>query len=363
MAKELFNSDFYSLPEQVQINKEDIKKLTDSSTAQTEQLQALTTKVDTNTANIATNTSDITKLQDGISKIKPNAWVKNTSIIGDGYTFEQYIPSDFNPDIPYSFVKYNFDIHGNPTSQNIGLLTGKIIDSTGGSIYQLKLAVSNSSHITITDNDISFNFGSDASTISMKYENDDAILFLDKTMLQFDEGEFITQFTNSDSTDYHKVLTAHAINQYYLTKSDASNTYATMNELRRLQNTCFYADLTTVGLAKIQTNATIGISITLVEGTDFIGNITNTDESHPTVNFTLYQDDYEEVYISENIKLDIVNTTDYYGDNDQHHVWFTGMGVVKLGPALAYNNNYLCYIAYDTTSTKGLMITPVLKLN
>lgn len=212
--------DYNTLPEQVQINKEDIKKLTDSSTTQTEQLQALTTKVDTNTANIATNTA-------------------------------------------------NFDI------------------------YLSKTDASNT----------------------------------------------------------------------YLTKTDASNTYATMNALRPLQNTYFDADLTIAGLAKIQTNATIGTSITLVKNTDFIENITNTDLAHRTVIFTLYQNDDEEVYISENIKLNIVNTTDYYGDNDQPHIWFTGMGVIKLGSASALDNNYLCYIAYDTTSTRGLMITPVQKLN
>lgn len=63
MAKELFNSDFYTLPEQVQINKEDIKNLNNSSTTQTEQIQTLTTKVDTNTANIATNTENIDSIK------------------------------------------------------------------------------------------------------------------------------------------------------------------------------------------------------------------------------------------------------------------------------------------------------------
>lgn len=61
MAENTIN-DFNTLPEQVQINKEDIKKLSDSSTTQTEQIQALTTKVDTNTANIATNTEHIRAL-------------------------------------------------------------------------------------------------------------------------------------------------------------------------------------------------------------------------------------------------------------------------------------------------------------
>ncbi len=62
MAENTIN-DFNTLPEQVQINKEDIKKLIDSSTTQTEQLQTLTTKVDTNTANIATNTESIDSIK------------------------------------------------------------------------------------------------------------------------------------------------------------------------------------------------------------------------------------------------------------------------------------------------------------
>ena len=136
-----------------------------------------------------------------------------------------------------------------------------------------------------------------------------------------------------------------------------------MNALKPLQNSYFDADLTTAGLAKIQANATIGTSITLLKDTDFIENITNTDLSHRTVIFTLYRDDDEEVYISKNIKLNIAKTTDYYSDNDRPHIWFAGMGVIKLGSASASGNNYLCYIAYDTTSTRGLMITPVQKLN
>lgn len=161
--------------------------------------------------------------------------------------------------------------------------------------------------------------------------------------------------TNTESID--------SIKQSYLLKSDASNTYATKNALKPLENSYFDADLTTAGLAKIQANATIGTSITLLKDTDFIENIYNTDRKHKTAIFTLYRDDDAEIYISENIKLDIVNTTDYYSDNDQPHIWVTGLGVIKLGSASASGNNYLCYIAYDTTFTRSLMITPVQKLN
>lgn len=161
--------------------------------------------------------------------------------------------------------------------------------------------------------------------------------------------------TNTESID--------SIKQSYLLKSDASNIYATIEELKPLQNSYLEVDLTTAGLAKIQANATIGTSITLLKDTDFIKYLTNTDLAHRTVLFTLYRDDGEEVYISKNIKLDIVNTTDIYYDNDQPYIWFAGMGVIKLGSASASDNNYLCYIAYDATYNSGLKITPVLKLN
>lgn len=63
MADTFFIKGLNTLPEQVQINKEDIKKLIDSSTTQTEQLQIISTKVDTNTDNIATNTESIDSIK------------------------------------------------------------------------------------------------------------------------------------------------------------------------------------------------------------------------------------------------------------------------------------------------------------
>ena len=63
MADTCFVEGLNTLPEQVQLNKENIKKLSDSSTTQAEQLQTLTTKVDTNTANIATNTESIDSIK------------------------------------------------------------------------------------------------------------------------------------------------------------------------------------------------------------------------------------------------------------------------------------------------------------
>ena len=204
MADTFFLEGLNTLPEQVQLNKEDIKKLTDSSTTQTEQLQTLTTKVNTNTANIVTNAENI-----------------------------------------------------------------------------------------------------------------------------------------------------DSIKQSYLLKSDASNTYATKTAIKSLEYDYFDAVLTPSGFAKIQANATIGNSITLFKDTDFTEDIYNIDLKHKTVIFNLYQND--EDYISANIKLDIGRTIS--------SVWYTGIGVIKLGIAADTDNNYLCYIAYDASHNNGLTITPIKKLN
>lgn len=330
MADTFFIEGLNTLPEQVQLNKEDIKKLSDSNTTQTEQIQALNTKVDTITSNIANL-----------------GWELKTNTSGD----KSYIPKNFDENIPYSLTNIT------DSTQASGLNTYKDSDGYVWSCLSI--------YIPSEDDFVGIWTGHDNTdgyfcSLSMATPNDKTTYLV------------VTYIANSDcpqslNNDTYKedntIATMGWVNKYYLTKTDASNTYVSMNALKPLQNTYFDADLTTAGLAKIQANATIGTSITLVKNTDFIENITNTDLAHRTAIFTLYRDDDEEVYISENIKLDIANTTDYYSDNDQPHIWFAGLGVIKLGSASVSGNNYLCYIAYDTTSTRGLMITPVQKLN
>ena len=321
MADTFFIEGLNTLPEQVQLNKEDIKKLSDSSNAQ---IQALTTKVDTNTANIVTNATDI----DNLSKKVYNNGTLSFQIEKEDskncFTFKDNTINTWFKIISKYNNNYDWSIH---TNSNI--------------IYFY-------TNITIFDSlkcdGLKLRTGIEVNYIDSSYNNASNVLL-------------------TASAIYNNYLKKTDASNTYLTKTDASSTYATINALKPLQNSYFEADLTPAGLAKIQANATIGTSITLDKDTDFIENITNNDLAHRTVIFTLYRDDDEEVYISENIKLDIVNTTDYYSDNDQPHIWFTGLGVIKLGSASAPNNNYLCYIAYDTTSTSGLMITPVQKLN
>lgn len=171
------------------------------------------------------------------------------------------------------------------------------------------------------------------------------------------------QSLNSDKyKEDSTIATMGWVNKYYLTKTDASNTYATKSAIKTLEYDYFDAVLTPSGFAKIQANATIGNSITLFRDTDFTEDIYNIDLKHKTVIFNLYQNN-EDLYISTNIKLDIGSTTSYYSDNDQPAIWYTGIGVIKLGSAAAFGNNYLCYIAYDTSYNNGLIITPIKKLN
>ena len=352
MADTFFIEGLNTLPEQVQLNKEDIK---------------------TNTTNIATNTADITKLKDDISKINPNAWEerKINFDVGEGTPteFTTYNPiTDINAPVniqkvftdkdtytptdvinSYSFVVSSTNLFAYVVCADPSMTLNELIINDLTNTLKNAIILQGSTTNGKTTYDLNIN----CKNVKTKY-------------LQFSNASnnrvsWIEKDHNSSNEEV--ILTGSAINRNFLTQYNASRTYATINALKPLQNSYFEADLTPAGLAKIQANATIGTSITLDKDTDFIENITNTDLSHRTVIFTLYRDDDEEVYISKNIKLDIANTTHYYSDNDRPHIWFTGLGVIKLGSASAPDNNYLCYIAYDTTSTRGLMITPVQKLN
>lgn len=306
--------DYNTLPEQVQINKDDIKTLND--------------KIDTITSNIANL-----------------GWELKTNKSGD----KGYIPKNFDENIPYSLTNIT------DSTQTSGLNTYKDSD---GYIWSYL-----TSYIPSDDDFIGIWTGHDNTdgyfcSLSMATPNDKTTYLVVTYIANSDCPQSLNKDTYKEDMT---IATMGWVNKYYLTKTDASNTYATKSAIKTLEYDYFDAVLTAAGLAKIQANATIGTSIILFKDSDFTEDIYNIDMKHKTVIFNLYQDD--DIYISTNIKLDIGRTTDYYSDNDQPHNWFTGLGVIKLGSASASGNNYLCYIAYDTTSTRGLMITPVQKLN
>lgn len=309
MADTFFIEGLNTLPEQVQLNKEDIKKLSDSSNAQ---IQALTTKIDKNATGI-----------DNLSKK-----VYDNGRISFYLGYSSFI---FKDNKAYNY----FSIHRNGVSS--------------WSLEDIEL----------------FNFHCNV-YINGAVRVTNGYLYADSLVINTSADNDITNISNSNATDSHSLLTGKAINDTFLTKTDASNTYATKNELSNankridaLDTGTFDVDLTTSGLAKIKANVSIGTPITLTNNTDFSQYLDYTN--YKTVIFTLYMDEEEEYFISTDIKLNVGVTADVYGDNDQNYTWLTGIGVIKLGPNLD-GNNYLCYISYSQGYTSPLVITPIQKL-
>lgn len=316
--------DYNTLPEQVQINKDDIK--------------TLNAKIDTITSNIANL-----------------GWELKTNKSGD----KSYIPKNFDENIPYSLTNIT------DSTQASGLNTYKDTDGYVWSYLTI--------YIPEDDNFVGIWMGHDNTdeyfcSLSMETPNDKTTYLV----VSYIANSYCPQSLTEDRyKEDETIATMGWVNKYYLTKtdtsntylskSDASNIYATKSAIKTLEYDYFDAVLTTTGLAKIQANPTIGTSINLVKDSDFTEDIYNTDPKHKTVIFNLYKND-EDVYISTNIKLDIGRTTSSFINNDQPYIWYTGIGVIKLGSASASNNNYLCYIAYDTTYNSGLIITPILRL-
>lgn len=314
MAENTIN-EFNTLPEQVQLNKDDI--------------ETLNAKIDTITSNIANL-----------------GWELKTNARGD----KGYIPKNFDENIPYSLT----NITG--STQDSGL---NIYKDTDGYVWSYL-----SIYIPSEDDFVGIWTGHNNTdgyfcSLSMATPNDKTTYLV------------VTYIANSDcpqslNSDKYKedstIATMGWVNKYYLTKTDASNTYATKSAIKTLEYDYFDAVLTPSGFTKIQADVTIGNSITLFKDTDFTEDIYNIDLKHKTAIFNLYRNN-ENIYISTNIKLDIGRTTSYYSDNDQPSTWYTGIGVIKLGSAADSGNNYLCYIAYDTAYNSGLIITPIKKLN
>lgn len=314
MAENTIN-EFNTLPEQVQLNKDDI--------------ETLNAKIDTITSNIANL-----------------GWELKTNARGD----KGYIPKNFDENIPYSLT----NITG--STQDSGL---NIYKDTDGYVWSYL-----SIYIPSEDDFVGIWTGHNNTdgyfcSLSMATPNDKTTYLV------------VTYIANSDcpqslNSDKYKedstIATMGWVNKYYLTKTDASNTYATKSAIKTLEYDYFDAVLTPSGFTKIQADVTIGNSITLFKDTDFTEDIYNIDLKHKTAIFDLYRNN-ENIYISTNIKLDIGRTTSYYSDNDQPSTWYTGIGVIKLGSAADSGNNYLCYIAYDTAYNSGLIITPIKKLN
>lgn len=329
MADTFFIEGLNTLPEQVQINKDDIK--------------TLNAKIDTITSNIANL-----------------GWELKTNTSGD----KSYIPKNFDENIPYSLTNIT------DSTQASGLNTYKDSDGYVWSYLSIYIPSEDDFVGIWTGHDNNYGY---FCSLSMATPNDKTT----HLVVTYIANSDCPQSLNNDTyKEDNTIATMGWVNKYYLTKTDASNTYltktdasntyATKNELSNtnkrinaLDTGTFDVDLTTSGLAKIKANVSIGTPITLTENTDFSQYLDYTN--YKTVIFTLYMDDEEEYFISKDIKLNVGDTADLYGDNNQNYTWLTGIGVIKLGPNQD-RNNYLCYISYSQGYTSPLVITPIQKL-
>ena len=347
--------DYNTLPEQVQINKD-----------------------------------DIAKLKDDINKIKPNAWEERKFILdnGDGShsSFSTYNPitNESNPmvNIQRAFTdKETYSLTDKINSFSFSASSPSIFaylvcgdpSLTLNELFGLEETAKNC--IVLANTDV----GGDGEywlLINCRLV-DTFSLFT--SSLSFDRKNtdiYIDKISTDDDKLEHSMLTAKAVDQYYLKKSDASNTYATKLEheanqadivkltkrVDSLDMATIDVSLTASGFEKIQVNPTIGTPIKLIKNTDFDIEIAQYDDDTESIAFSLYKDSDEEFYIALNIKLNVQKTTDYYADNDQPYIWWTGVGVIKFGNPTDSGNQYLCHIAYSYSYDNGLVIIPISKL-
>lgn len=305
MADTFFIEGLNTLPEQVQLNKEDIKKLSDSNTTQTEQIQALTTKVDTNTANIETNTSNIATNATDIDNLSKKVY--------DNGTISFYLNSD----------KFYFKDEG---SQQFCYLYHPSTNSW---------ALCGARFFTFLDSFI------DAAALDVKK------LYIG-TLLSI-KSKSVSKISDSNATDSSSLLTGKAINDTFLTKTDASNTYVTKQDYEERIDTGDIT-LTQNGFDKISTmTEDVGTTITLTVTTDFTEHIqvTNTRELILNVN---YNGDpiYRNIHLMPNQTID-----DYTAVQDGIEKWYTGHAMLILP---SQDDGYFA-VSYQNGNYSQLILT------
>lgn len=319
--------DYNTLPEQVQINKEDIKKLSDSSTTQAEQLQTLTTKVDTITSNIANL-----------------GWELKTNKKGD----KSYIPKNFDENIPYSLTNIT------DFTQASGL---NIYKDSDGYVW---------SYLTIY-----IPYDADYVGIWTGHDNTDGYFCSLSMAAPNDKTTYlvVTYIANSDcpqslNKDTYKedetIATMGWVNKYYLTKTDASNTYLKKTDASDTYVTKHDYDerfdtgdisLTTEGFNKIKTMAEEeGTTITLKATTDFNENIQVSNIREFILN-VYYNGNpiYRNIHLMPNQTID--DYTDY--QDAPEYTWYTGHAMLNLP---SQDDGYFA-ISYQNDTHSQLILT------
>lgn len=302
MAENTIN-EFNTLPEQVQLNKEDIETLND--------------KIDTITSNIANL-----------------GWELKTDTIGN----KGYIPKNFDENIPYSLTNIT------DSTQASGLNTYKDTDGYVWSYLSI--------YIPSEDDFVGIWTGHDNTigyfcSLSMAAPNDKTTYLVVTYIANSD----CPQSLNGDKyTEDNTIATMGWVNKYYLSKTDASNTYVTIQDYDKRFDTGDIS-LTTEGFNKIKTMAEKeGTTITLIATTDFNENIqvTNIREFILSVYYN-GNPIYRNIHLMPNQTID-----DYTAYQDAtESTWYTGHAMLNL-PSQDYG--YFA-ISYQNDTDSQLILT------
>lgn len=290
--------DYNTLPEQVQINKDDIK--------------TLNAKIDTITSNIANL-----------------GWELKTNTIGD----KSYIPKNFDENIPYSLTNIT------DSTQASGLNTYK--DSDGYVWSYLSI------YIPSEDDFVGIWTGHDNTdgyfcSLSMATPNDKTTYLV------------VTYIANSDcpqslNNDTYKedntIATMGWVNKYYLTKDSASNTYVTKQDYEKRIDT---GDIqfTTQGWTKFKAiTDTEGQTKELQAVSDFLElvQVTGTNDLKLRLVYNGHAV-FENVYLHPN---NTINDLDFIAGAKT--TYYTGQAMLTLSS----QSNGLFYIVYQ----KGVSLT------
>lgn len=354
MAENTIN-DFNTLPEQVQINKEDIEA----------------------------NTADIAKLKDDIGKIKPNAWEERKFILNigeEGNTdFTTYNPiTDTNTPVniqksftdkdTYSIMEavnsYSFFTSGSLNGASTSIYA--ICTDPSNSLYDmLGLDEQNESNVSIVLIAAKDNTGSTSSQLYINCTNikTNGIKFNSMTIKDNDANvKNINKITDNDDDSLNTLLTAYAINEYYLKKSDASNTYLNKTDASNTYITKSHADTTYLSKQDYEESIDKGDIQFTTQGWTKFKAITDTEGQ--TITLSVPGDLLEHVQVTgtndlklqlfynghvvfENIYLhpnNSINNLDYI--TGAKSTYFTGQAVLTLST----QSDALFYIVYQEST-------------
>lgn len=344
MAKELFNSDFYTLPEQVQINKEDIK----------------------------TNTADITKLKDDIGKIKPNAWEERKFKIDDGegafIDSITYNPiTDINTPLNSQKTFTDKDTYSAEESINSYSYSLSFTIQELGNIFAYVVCADPSCSISniLEQGDITKKgIFLQKITGSNDGELDGCNLYIYCTDLKADkikiEDGYIEHIANSDdSTDTGTILSASVINYNYLRKTQASEIYLTKNNASNTYLSKIAASNTYVSKEDYDNRFDTGYIQFTTQGWTKFNSITDTEGQ--TITLSVPGDLLEHVQVTEinDLKLQLIYNSHAVFENIYLHpnnsinnldyitgaksTYFTGQAVLTLST----QSQALFYIVYQ----------------